>query len=63
MMVIFLQETHLLRFQIFIQLRTAFTEPGLNTDAGQFSVEFYIYTSLGGVRAWSIFIFLQAAHG
>ena len=40
----------------------ALYEPGLNTDVGQFSVEFYVYTSTGWMWAGTILIFLQAAH-
>ena len=34
--------------------RAALHEPGLDTDPGQFSVEFYVYTSHGWARVESI---------
>ena len=36
-----------------LSLRASLHEPGLDTDPGQFSVEFYVYTSPGLVRAGS----------
>ena len=38
-----------LKFVTITPLWAALHEPGLNTDVGQFSVEFYVYPSLGWV--------------
>ena len=40
--------------RIKLPVRASLHDPGLNTDPGQFGVEFYVYTSPGWVRAASI---------